>query len=369
MDKIKLIAYYLPQFHEIPENNEFWGKGFTEWVNVTKAEPLFKGHYQPRIPFQNNYYDLSKESVMVKQMELAKEYGLYGFCFYHYWFHGKKMLHRPLDNLLKTPEGCLNYCISWANEPWVRTWHAGGGKYEVLIEQEYGEREEWEAHLDYLLPFFKDDRYIKVDNKPMLIIYNIAQIGCRRRMFSLWEKKAKDNGFSGLYILGMRSNIWTPVKFNYVSGSVDFCPSIPFYQEKRTNSRIGRWKIEQGYKYCKIPVLRKFLHTKYSYDQLNALSLSLPRGRNEIRCAFTGYDDTPRRQEWARVIYNSTPEKFQFYLKQNLLKSQQENKQFLFINAWNEWGEGAYLEPDEKYGYQYLEAVKIALNSIGDNKS
>lgn len=358
--KMKLITYYLPQFHEFPENNRFWGKGFTEWVNVKSAKPLFREHNQPRVPYQDNYYDLSDPSVMVTQMDLAKKYGVYGFCFYHYWFNGKKIMEKPMEDLLQTPEADLPFCIAWANEPWVTTWHSGGGRYKVLIEQKYGEEKEWLEHFNYLLDFFKDERYIKIENKPMILVYNIDQIDCRKQMMAFWVKKAKEAGFNGLFIVSMKNSQNRNARSAFVSATVDFEPRMEICDSKKMSGRTERWRLKKAYKYAHIPILRKFLHVEFDYDKLNQKYLKRKRRKNQFRGVFTDYDDTPRRREWSAVVKNSTPDKFEHYLRENILKSQQEGNEYIFVNAWNEWGEGAYLEPDKKYGYGYLQSIKRA---------
>lgn len=366
---MKLIAYYLPQFHEIPENNEFWGEGFTEWVNVRAAEPLFPGHYQPREPYGNNYYNLLSSDVMIEQMKLARKYGLYGFCFYHYWFNGKLLLEKPLENLLKSPEADLPFCMAWANEPWATTWHAGGGQYKVLIEQKYGGRKDWLEHFNYFLPFFKDQRYIKVSNKPMLLIYNLDEIECRKEMLALWNNCAKQNGFDGIYIVSMRNSMKRRAKYAFVSATVDFLPKLTM-EDSITEfyRKIWIWKSKNGYKYSKVPFIKKHLYTKFDYDKLNQFYLNRKNGKNHFRGVFLEYDDTPRRKEWSVLVNNFTPEKFEYYLKENIKKSNMEGNDMLFINAWNEWGEGAYLEPDKRYGYRCLEAVKRAVELQEDRE-
>ena len=196
---MKIIAFYLPQFHTIPENDTWWGKGFTEWVNVKKAKPLFKGHDQPRIPLNNNYYDLNNPETLKWQANLAHQYGVDGFCFYHYWFKGKLLLEKPAESLLKRENIALDYCFCWANEPWARTWD--GRNRNVLMPQEYGGREEWKKHFDYLLPFFKDVRYIKENNKPMFVIYKSTLIEECRDMMDYWSELAVNNGFEGLFFV------------------------------------------------------------------------------------------------------------------------------------------------------------------------
>ena len=192
---MKIITFYLPQFHEIPENNEWWGKGFTEWVNVKKAQPLYEGHEQPRVPLNENYYNLLDPNVQVWQAKIAKEYGVYGFCYYHYWFNGKLLLEKPMENMLKNRDIDIPFCVCWANEPWTRAWV---GETKVLIPQLYGEKREWKEHFDYLLPFFIDSRYICDDGKPLVVIYRPEVIECLNEMLDYWNELAIQEGFEGL---------------------------------------------------------------------------------------------------------------------------------------------------------------------------
>ncbi|RRQ78488.1 glycoside hydrolase family 99-like domain-containing protein, partial [Enterococcus faecium] len=193
---MRVIAFYLPQFHEIPENNEWWGEGFTEWTNVKTARPLYSGHYQPREPINDNYYDLLNDDVKEWQVSIAKKNGIYGFCFYHYWFDGKMLLEKPVEQFLKNKNLDINFCLSWANEPWTKAWVSKNDS--ILIEQNYGNEENWEKHFDYLLPFFKDSRYICNDGKPLFVIYRPEQIGCLNEMLDYWQILAKKNGLAGI---------------------------------------------------------------------------------------------------------------------------------------------------------------------------
>lgn len=362
---IKLLAYYLPQFHEIPENDQWWGKGFTEWTNTKKSKPLYRGHYQPRSPYQGNYYDLSDPNVMVSQMKLAQKYGIYGFCFYHYWFgNGKVLLQKPIENILKTPEAKLPFCLAWANEDWVKTWHGAGGRNKLLIKEEYGKKDAWEEHLKFLLRFFLDDRYIKKDNKPVLVLYNADKIPCRDKMLKLWNERVKEYGFDGIWIIAMKKSDFDKTKSPYVNASVDFEPRRSRNDIREFNSKWNQIKMKKGEDLDKIPILRKFIHICLDYNEINQIIINRTHKKNEYRGVFTDYDDTPRRKTWSLSFKGSTPQKFQHYLEENIKKSMEEENEFLFINAWNEWGEGACLEPDERYGFAYLNAVRKALKKV-----
>lgn len=339
VSKMKIIAYYLPQFHEIEENNRAWGKGFTEWDNVRKAESLFDGHDQPHEPLNDNYYNLLDINTLKWQVELAKEYGVYGFCFYHYWFRdGKRVLEKPSELLLKHTEIEFPYCFSWANEPWTKTWHGAAGEKEVLLEQRCGTEKQWIEHFEYLFPFFQDSRYIKVENKPVFLIYQIHRIGCFDQMMDCWEKLALENGFAGMYIVEMLTRNGKVYKGKRVSANVEFEPGKIMGRLKREHTGLA----------------------VYDYDEAYRKILSIPHQKASYRSVFVGYDDSPRRGGNGTIFQGQTPEKFGKYLQKTITLSKSEGNNIIFVNAWNEWGESNYLEPDKKNEYRYLEALKAA---------
>ena len=365
---MKLIAFYLPQFHEIPENNMWWGKGFTEWVNVKKNKKIFPKHYQPRVPYKNNYYDLSNVLVMKWQAKLAKKYGISGFCFYHYWFAGKKLLEKPVEQLLNTKSINIEYCFAWANEPWTRTWHGAGsssGKHkEVLIRQSYGEYSDWVEHFNYLLPFFLDKRYIKKDNKPILLIYRVGYMVKGHQMFECWNNEAKKNGFDGIHILSMLSAVDKYDYNKYIEGTVDFEPGKTRRINNMFKSSFNKVKDFIIDHRLTFSLYNKYLCNIMSYDKVNKEMINKKHIKNEYRGIFVDYDDSPRRQMKGTIVLGSTPRKFEKYLYINMKKSQKEGNDIVFINAWNEWGESNYLEPDERYGFSYLYAIKNAVKKF-----
>ena len=371
---MKIIAFYLPQFHVIPENDEWWGKGFTEWVNVKKALPLFDGHNQPRIPLNQNYYDLSDNSVMDWQIDLAHKYGVYGFCFYHYWFDGHLLLQKPVEAFLANKKQDLPFCICWANEHWTNAWVSQ--KNTVLIEQRYGGKKEWKEHFDYLLPFFKDKRYIVNNNKPFFVIYRPEIIDCLNPMLDYWQELAIENGFDGI---------------EYAYQHVTF-----FMDQNRDDSRFAH-NIEYQPIYAqslllqkKFSLLRKLKRVlatfveknlnldirhiadnhllKFDYDDIwNFILKMSPTTPQSIPGAFVDWDNTPRRGNKGTVYLGTTPEKFHNYLKKQIIRARDVYKsEYLFMFAWNEWAEGGNLEPDEKNRYGYLEAIHSALESTGE---
>ena len=377
--KVKPIAFYLPQFHEIPENNKFYGEGFTEWTNTKKAKPLFPGHYQPRIPFGQNYYCLLDEGIMESQAKLAKEYGIFGFCYYHYWFKdGKKLLEKPIELMLSNDKVDIPFCLCWANENWSKKWD--GGNHEIIVEQDYGSEDDWDMHIKYLIPFFKDRRYITLNGKPLFVLYRPELIPNLKQMMKYWRNKICENGFSGI-IFAIQHPSWyfmtgyNPDLFDY---QIKFEPFFSLnYQEKN----IDKIRIKQKiYSLSRCLFLDKFVDIvieqykkrkekidindlkKTNYDELWSTVLKTPITPKTIEGAFVDWDNTARKKN-GMVCLGATPEKFEKNMKSlgERVKKEASNP-IIFINAWNEWAEAAYLEPDEKYGFEYLQALKNAIS-------
>lgn len=345
MSDIKYIAWYLPQFHRIPENDQWWGEGFTEWTNVKNAKPRYSGHNQPRIPKDKNYYSLDKVETLEWQASLMKKYNIFGLCFYHYWFKdGKKLLEKPAEILLNNPTLDMNFCFSWANEPWTRSWDGKSG--ETIMPQEYGGIKEWTEHFEYLLPFFLDKRYILIENKPVFVIYKSEQIPNLDKMMELWDKLAKDNGIAGIYFINTLRNNDSLKKSELFEANVEF---EPFYSTGFTIKGIDQ--------------IRKRLTNSQlyrSYDSIVKKSLKQQPIPNQktIPGLFVDWDNTPRKDP-AFIFKGFTPSKFEQYVEGKIDRAIEDyNSPYLFINAWNEWAEGTYLEPDEKYGYSVLEILK-----------
>lgn len=377
-NRTKIIAFYLPQFHAIPENDEWWGKDFTEWVNVKKAKPLFEGHNQPRVPLNNNYYNLLNRDTMKWQIDLAKKYGVYGFCFYHYWFDGHMLLEKPMEMMLKDSELNIPFCISWANENWTNAWKADGD-VKTLIQQTYGKKDEWVRHFNYLLPFFKDKNYILEDNKPFFIIYRPEIIPCLNEMLDCWNDLAKKNGFAGMTFAYQQlsfhvSEYRDESRFDY---NIEYQPGYARYDlrmNQDSNKKRAAFLLRSFIRniILKIDKLTgtninsRFSSKKLSfedYDKLcNEIIARRPDSDKAIPGMFVGWDNTPRRGNGGTVCLGSSPEKFEYYLKKQLYNTKYNyKKDKLFIFAWNEWAEGGYLEPDERNRYGYLEAIRNAL--------
>lgn len=355
---MRVIVFYLPQFHAIQENDENWGEGFTEWVNVKKARPLFWGHRQPRVPLGQNYYNLLDENVMVRQMELAKKYGVYGFCYYHYWFKGKKVLEKPLENMLINKNANFPFCLAWANEAWTKTWHGAKGAKEVLIRQTYGSTKDWEEHYGYLRQYFNHPCYMKIDNKPILLIYKIHHMRHRSEMFACFHEMALKDGFDGIYLMQMLSDEQPISRLRWIKAAVDFEPARIRNQMRQNRDCIYEKKVELCEKHPRWNWWNRFICDVLDYKKINQNMLETPHQKNHFRCCFVDYDDSPRRGKKALIFKNSSPEAFGFFLRKQAEASQREGNDMIFVNAWNEWGESNYLEPDEKNRYQYLEKIR-----------
>ena len=370
---MRIIPVYLPQFHQIPENDEWWGKGFTEWTNVKQAKPLYDGHNQPRVPLNQNYYDLSDVETLKWQCNLAKEYGIFGFCMYHYWFNGHLLLQRPMEMLLAHPEIDINYCISWANHDWTDGWKHSEEKIKVLIAHDFNDEKDWVNHFNYLLPFFKDPRYIRENNKPIMVIYIPNIIHKLNKMLDLWTKMAQENGLDGLtYIYQSAASsfdkTWDRSRFTY---GVEMNPGY-------ANMYSGRGPR------LRFPVLIKYSHElksllgikrnlsfnprptevkRQSYDKVWQDVLRIrPQGEKMIPCAFTDWDNTPRHGIRGSVMDGTNPISFKKYFAQLVRNTKMYyDTDMIFVFAWNEWAEGGYLEPDEKWEYGFLKAIQEVL--------
>lgn len=360
---MKILAMYLPQYHEIKENNEWWGEGYTEWNAVKNAKKLFKEHIQPRVPLNNNYYDLSDENAKTWkwQANLAEQYGVYGFCIYHYWFgEGKQLLEKPMEILLKHPEIKINYCVCWANHSWRRTWY--GVQDEMLMEQKYGDEREWEKHFYYLLQFFKDKRYIKIDNMPVINIYHSWDIECLKEMRVIWDELAKLNGFNGVYIVSGNTGVKLENRYDLIDAFYNFEPSFTLTNKMNIYKRVG-YVIKRKYRSLFNKMKREKMLEGGIVDANDLYDINykcIARGGKKCYLGtFPQWDDTPRRQ-YKGMAYISDKNKFKdnlIKIRDTLRKYNREDD-FVYINAWNEWGEGAYLEPDENNRYSFLESIK-----------
>lgn len=348
---MKVLALTLPQYHRIPENDKWWGEGFTDWDNVKRAKPLYDGHNQPVVPHKKYYYDMSDISTIEWQAKVAKKYGVYGFCYYHYWFNGKLLLEKPCENLVKHPEIDCNYCFCWANESWARTWD--GKDKEILIKQTFGGKTDWEKHIQYLIPFFQDERYIKKDRHPVLFFYSVERIEQFNEMIDYWNAQLLKNGLDTIF-------------------AIEFVNTFSSGNNELKTDAVCEFEPHATAKYnislfCKAKrlICKKIGMTDYlNYDDIwrRLLRKNNKYGKKKIvKSCFTGFDNSPRKKKKALIIKGSTPKKFYRYLRELINKTDRNYlDDYLVVNAWNEWAEGAVLEPTEKDGYRYLKAIKRA---------
>lgn len=349
---VKLIAFHLPQFHTFKENDEWWGKGFTEWTNTRKAQRIYPEHNQPREPLNDNYYDLSKIENLLWQMNLAKEYGIYGFCYYHYWFDGKLLLNKPVEMMRDYQGNKLNYCLCWANEPWTRAWE---GKKTVLMPQKYGSELDWERHFLYLIDFFKDDFYIKIDNKPVFVLYRCNNIPECDAMIRYWDRRCKESGFKGIYLVEEMNSFQSEAVCESSQSVLEFEPlyTMTFDRtllEKVQDKMLSVWFNKKYNSHNQI----------YRYERLwhRILKRNHKDSKQRFLGAFVDWDNTARKGKYGRIVMDTSPEQFGTFLMEQRNTAEKVGSDFIFINAWNEWGEGTYLEPDKVNKYEYLKQIQ-----------
>ncbi len=357
--KVRPVAIYLPQFHPIPENDAWWGTGFTEWTNVTKAKPRFKAHYQPHLPADFGFYDLRVPEVMIAQAKLAQAHGIHGFCFYHYWFNGKRLLHRPLDQMITSQQPDFPFMLCWANENWTRRWD--GKEHEVLMGQRYS-KEDHITHIQFLCDnFFSDRRYIRIDDKPVFAIYRTELIDDIGITAGIWRHEARKRGFKDLYLISVESfrSGNGPEDIGFDSG-MDFQPNWNKLPPKEKPSLLERVLHRSGL--VKAPY---FIDKIIDYRKVAAIALAQEAPPYKFYdCVSPMWDNSARRETGATILINSTPESYGSWLYQAIRKfkpySREEN--LLFINAWNEWAEGNHLEPCLKWGRSYLETTRDSIS-------
>lgn len=365
--KPRVIAFYLPQFYPFKENNEWWGKGFTEWTNVGKAKPLWKGHYQPRVPADLGYYDLRLPEVREQQAELAREAGVTAFCYWHYWFgNGKRLLERVFDEVLESGKPDFSFCLGWANHSWyAKTWNEDSRQDKLLIEQTYPGLDDAKAHFEYLLKAFKDSRYLKVDGKPFLFIFDSLKLP--KEYITYFRTNTKKNGFPDVYLVANGAPSKSPdtyIKYGYdavMYSRTHVLDILEYWEEnyfQRTFKRISRLCRER---FCGIP--------RNAYDYSKNLKLLLDGEKEKKDCVIPQivpqWDHSPRSGSGGySLLYNSSPEAFYLHVKQamELIKEKPEEHQIMILKSWNEWAEGNYMEPDLKYGHGYIEALRKAIS-------
>jgi Glycosyltransferase WbsX len=373
---IRAIAFHLPQFHPIPENDEWWGKGFTEWTNVVKARPLFPGHYQPHLPTDLGLYDLRVPEARAAQAEFAREFGLFGFCYYHYWFNGRQVLERPVKEILQSGEPDFPFCLCWANHNWTRRWD--GLDEDILLEQRYSPEDDV-AHIRELIPYFLDRRYIRVMGRPFLAIHCPAQLPEPRRTLEAWRREAERVGLEGLFLVSIDRGVDPPevdpreLGFDY---SIQWQPRTGLVPG---DARVFRrkWWQRRRLGTGEAPF---FDNTIVKYEDVVRYALAAPPPKYpQMRCVCPGWDNSPRRTVGGTIFVGSTPELYGKWLGEIVARqaarlgpgdcSMISPDSLIFVNAWNEWGEGAHLEPCQRWGRAYLEATRGALRTSASETS
>jgi hypothetical protein len=351
---VKAIAFYLPQYHPVPENDEWWGAGFTEWANVTQGKPNFPGHDQPRIPTDLGYYDLRLAEVREKQAELAKKHGIYGFCYYYYWFEGRRILERPLEEILASGKPDFPFCICWANETWSRRWD--GSENEILLKQNHNFENDIKFIHD-VIPLFRDSRYIRIGGAPVLVIYRTELFPNPLKTAEIWRKICREEGIGEIHLCAVESfGFNSPLDIGYDS-------SVQFPPHGITSDEISRTVNDLDI---------EFAGKIYDYEEVVASEINkeaplYPRYPG-VMC---GWDNTARRKKNSHIFLNASPDLYEVWLRSAVDRAKESlapEHQFVFINAWNEWAEGTYLEPDKKNGYGYLQATKRAMTGTSNWK-
>jgi len=366
-ESLRLLAFYLPQFHPIPENDLWWGTGFTEWTNVTKARPLFSGHYQPHIPADLGFCDLRVPEVREAQAALAQEYGISGFCYYHYWFNGKRLLNRPFDEVLRSGKPEFPFCLCWANENWTRRWD--GYDQEVLIGQNHSLEDDRE-HIRHLLSAFEDQRYIRVHGKPLFLVYRTEILPEPERTAEVWRETARAAGIGDLYLVRVESHTkeHDPRRIGF-DAAVEFAPDfniMPFHKLHRYRSGF-QGRVENQLRKVGVLPQAYFDHNVFSYDDLVTRMLAKPsQPYTWFRCVTPSWDNSARRAKNAMILHQSTPEVYERWLGETIqttVDTFHGDERLLFVNAWNEWAEGNHLEPDQRWGRAYLEATRRSVTN------
>jgi hypothetical protein len=360
-NRVRILAAYLPQFHPIPENDAWWGKGFTEWTNVGKAKPLFRGHYQPRVPADLGYYDLRLPEVRQAQVDLAREHGVEGFCYWHYWFgNGKRLLERPFNEVLASGKPDFPFCLSWANHSWQDKQFSKEGTERMLIEQQYLGEPDYRAHFYALLPAFKDERYITVDGKPLFQLYLPLKFPEVDKFISLWQREAKANGLPGIHFVGhsLAEEDYEPLK-KLGFDAINIVRLYHFHKQEfslpeRAWIKFRRLWLKRG------GIFDYKIVSKY-------FSADNDKRDDWYPTIIPGYDHSPRSGRRGNIFVNSDPKVFKKHVRQVVesVKGKKPEHRIVFLKSWNEWAEGNYIEPDLKFGRGYLEALKAGITEAG----
>lgn len=347
----RVVAFHLPQFHPVAENDEWWGKGFTEWTNVAKAKPLFRGHHQPKIPTDLGFYDLRISEVRHQQADLARQYGVTAFCYWHYWFGGRRLLERPVEEILTSGEPNHPFALAWANQTWTGIWHGAPGR--ILVEQTYPGKEDDQAHFQVLLRAFTDPRYLKVGGRPLFYVFRPEQLPDAAAWTARWQAMARAEGLPGLYLVAEVSDLLGagPVFTDVRSEGFDAGAYVRIPAARDTRSMLGmraRRKLRGG-------------------PEVYRHARDLPKPPLELAderlhpCVYPNWDNTPRSGRRGVVLSQSTPDVFRRHVSQAVARALPGEEALLFVKSWNEWAEGNHLEPDDAVGHGWLQALKDGL--------
>ena len=361
--KIRAIALYLPQFHPTPENDRFWGEGYTEWVSVAGAKPLFPGHRQPRIPKDLGFYDLRLPESRIAQADLARKYGVEGFCYWHYWFgNGKRMLERPFNEVLASGQPDFPFCLAWANHHWYKKlWGKDHVDGQIMVEQTYPGEEDYVRHFYEVLPAFKDHRYITVEGKPLFVVFVPFVTEEMQKFLSVWRELAVKEGLKGIYfVLQYKNDSDKALHDSYIDLGFDGVNPCNLLHVHSSQSRLVRGIRKAGQKYLGIP--RVYSYKSAIKDYLNEDVVR----ENIFPTVFPNWDHSPRSDRNGIIIKNSTPELFKAHCKEvfSAIAHKPYDKRIVFIKSWNEWGEGNYIEPDQEFGCGFLQALKEAIDEF-----
>lgn len=349
----RVIAFYLPQFHPIPENDLWWGKGFTEWTNVAKSRPLFKGHIQPHIPADLGFYDLRLSENRVAQAQLAAAYGIEGFCYWHYWFAGRRLLERPFEEVLASGEPDFPFCLGWANEAWTGVWN--GEPNRILIDQTYPGEADDRAHFEYLLKAFSDHRYITIDGKPLFVIYKPLKVPDAKKRFDFWRELALKAGLKGLYIMGTNMLDFDDADELGLDGAMISTLGVVSSKNALLNeTKRLVWGVRKRLSLGGPRVIQYCEAIKHLVPDLSQFNF------DAYPTIFPNWDHTPRMGRKGLVLANSTPALFEAHVRSavDILENRDAEHKIVFLKSWNEWAEGNYIEPDAQWGLAYLEALK-----------
>lgn len=361
-NNLRVIALYLPQYHPFPENDEWWGKGFTEWTNVARAREQYRGHYQPHIPADLGFYDLRLPIVREQQAELAREAGIEGFCYWHYWFgNGKQLMNDIIDDVIATGKPNYPFCLGWANHSWyAKNWNItdSKGKDRLLIEQKYLGEKDYRLHYEYALRAFKDPRYIKEGNKPFFMIYNVADTP--EGFIELWNKWAQEDGFDGIYFVGNIKSLAVIDKYKQM-GFNALIVDRPGEMKSKIDKGIG--SVSRNVVRFKMHVLKKFPF-RFDYEKsISKIVVEEEDCREDlIPNLIPNFDHSPRSGKWGYILDKSTPKGFYKMCKKVVDIVRKKQNKFVMLRSWNEWGEGNHMEPDLKYGHGYIDALRKAID-------